>query len=116
MYLHHSGDQSDSFSKDEITGSCSRFVDMTRPSRPSDYGEFLKQDSRPTVLPPRRILKKTSSRRASPEEALADEEDTNPAMFDGGMSLAAQLGLGRRSVRAVYYTILMAEKAEEAAP
>ena len=61
MYLHQCGDPGDSFSKDEITGSCCRFVEMTRPSRPPDYNEYPKQDARPTVLPPRRLMKKESS-------------------------------------------------------
>jgi RNA recognition motif-containing protein len=109
MYLHHSGDPTDSFSKDEITGSCSRFVDMTRPSRPADYNDFLKQDSRPTVLPPRRILKKPIVRRVSPDEGPAEEDEPIPAILDDGpgVSLAVQLGLGRPSVRDVFYTLLM---------
>lgn len=117
MYLHHSGDQGDSFSKDEITGSCSRFVDMTRPSRPPSYNDFPKQDMRPTVLPPRRILKRSpmAVKRAAPRDLkgntfldmLADEEPEPPVIVDDActLSISSQFGLNRASVRSIYYTI-----------
>ena len=117
MYLHHSGDQGDSFSKDEITGSCSRFVDMTRPSRPPSYNEFPKQDTRPTVLPPRRILKRSpmAMKRAAPRELKGNtfldmlaQDDPEPVIVVDepcGLSLSAQFGLHRASVRSIYYTL-----------
>lgn len=118
MYLHHSGDQGDSFSKDEITGSCSRFVEMTRPSRPPNYDEYPKQDRRQTVLPPRRILTKSplSVKKETPKDVkdstflslLADDEEPGPIVIDDtpGLSLNEQFGLGRSSVRSVFYTLL----------
>jgi hypothetical protein len=116
MYLHHSGDQGDSFSKDEITGSCSRFVDMTRPARPPDYDEFIKQDTRPAVLPFRRIAKKVTRKRdtGSPSilEQLAADDEPHPLMWNegSGVSLTRQLMLGRPSVRAVFYTLQMEQQ------
>jgi CCR4-NOT transcription complex subunit 4 len=119
MYLHHSGDQSDSFSKDEILGSCSRFVDMTRPSRPTDYGEFAKQDRRPTVLPARRLMKKllaaakkvegTEQRRSSFLESIAEDEALAPIVVEDGCgrSLAAQFQLNRPCFRDVFNTVCM---------
>ncbi|OHT17306.1 hypothetical protein TRFO_12443 [Tritrichomonas foetus] len=119
MYLHHSGEQGDSFSKDEITGSSSRFVDMTRPSRPSDYNDYLKQDKRPSVFPPRRIMKKSPNlvKKMAPKETqrnsflemLAHEEDELPIVMEDppGISLTSQLKLNRPSARTVFNALLM---------
>lgn len=117
MYLHHSGEKSDSFSKDEITGSSSRFVDMTRPSRPHDYDEYLKQDKRPTVLPPRRILKKAVGiKRRMGEETESNSfldsiercETVEPVVVEGhqNASLMSQLRLGAPTLRSVFNTML----------
>ena len=61
MYLHAVGNPNDTFLKDDITGSSSKFIEMTRPLRPMDYDEYPKQDARPTILPPRRLMKKETS-------------------------------------------------------
>ncbi|KAH0785581.1 myb-like protein Q isoform X1 [Histomonas meleagridis] len=118
MYLHHSGEQSDSFSKDEITGSSSRFVDITRPTRPPDYNDYLKQDKRPTILPPRRIMKKASVVIKKAHQKTADnssffdylnkEEKPEPIVFEDhpGVALNVQLRLGGPSVRSVFNTLL----------
>ena len=119
MYLHHSGEQCDSFSKDEITGSSSRFVDITRPPRPLDYNDYLKQDKRPTVFPPRRIIKKspTLQKKAPPKEiqknsfleslSMPDEEPQIIVEDPPGISLFSQLKLNKPSTKSVYYTLLM---------
>lgn len=121
MYLHHSGDQNDSFSKDEITGSCLRFVEMTRPLRPADYDDYLKQDSRQTVLPPRRILKRGAAvikpqspkktKRNSFIELLSESlhDDLGPIIIDDhpNISLEQQLGLKPISFRDIFTTFLI---------
>lgn len=116
MYLHHSGEKSDSFSKDEITGSSSRFIDMTRPTRPSDYGDYMKQDKRPTILPPRRILKKTGVIKKIQQkenensflDSLSKNENQDPIIIEGhpNVSLISQLKLGAPSLRSIFNTLL----------
>jgi hypothetical protein len=54
MYLHEQGQDKDSFTTEEIQTSSQRFINMTRPTRPDDYDDYLKQDSKVTVFPPRR--------------------------------------------------------------
>lgn len=119
MYLHRSGEQSDSFRKDEITGSSSRFVDITRPSRPSDYNDYPKQDKRPTVFPPRRILKKSPNlvKKPVPKDSqhnsffdlISSPEEEEPIIIEDppNISLMSQLKLNRPSTRSVYNTLIM---------
>lgn len=119
MYLHRSGEQSDSFRKDEITGSSSRFVDITRPSRPPDYNDYPKQDKRPTVFPPRRILKKNTgmfkkvvqkdSQYNSFFDFISSPEEDEPIIIEDppSVSLMSQFKLGCPSTRSVFNTLLM---------
>lgn len=119
MYLHRSGEQSDSFRKDEITGSSSRFVDITRPSRPSDYNDYPKQDKRPTIFPPRRILKKSSNmvKKVAPKDSQnnsffeiissPEEEDSIIIEDPPNISLISQFKLNRPSARSVFNTLMM---------
>lgn len=118
MYLHRSGEQGDSFRKDEITGSSSRFVDITRPSRPPDYNDYLKQDKRPTIFPPRRIMKKSPN---IVKKDLHKESDINtfiemlnfpvkePIIIEDptNVSLMTQFGLNRPSSRSVFNALLL---------
>ena len=55
-YLHQNGDPSDSFSTEEIQNQSSRFVELSRPTRPSDYLKYTFQDKISTIFPPRRIF------------------------------------------------------------
>ena len=61
MYLHHFGEEEDSFSPEEISQFSSRFLETTRPSRPPDYLSSKFQDSRPTVFPFRRLPNTTEN-------------------------------------------------------
>jgi hypothetical protein len=110
MYLHHSGDQNDSFCKDEISGSSTKFVEMTRPTRPPDYGEFRKQDGRPSVFPFRRAAApKVCSPSAGKEsyDISLDEIDLGSDIKSNLRSLNEMFGLDRPSVRSVFYTLLI---------
>jgi len=117
LYLHQCGDQSDSFSKDEITGSCSRFIEMTRPTRPKDYDTYPRQDARPTVLPYRRILRKMVLAVADRNIPLF-ERLSNPELLitpiqvpsSPGISLNTQLGLFNPPLRAVLDTLITSNK------
>lgn len=114
MYLHQCGEPSDSFSKDEITGSCCRFVDMTRPTRPKDYLDYPQQDARPTILPPRRLVKKDITPKKQKNQnqlpfdlLLADSiEEDEEILFDAPkISLSMQLNIQKHSFRSIYNSI-----------
>ena len=77
MYLHAAGNPNDTFLKDDMTGSSSKFIEMTRPLRPLDYDEYPKQDARQTVLPPRRLMKKETS----PKKILDGKRKNNSSIF-----------------------------------
>jgi hypothetical protein len=116
MYLHECGEPSDSFSKDEITGNCNRFVELTRPSRPSDYNEYPKQDAIPTIFPPRRLMKKEIPARKHNilQEDLSilladefdEEEEVDNEDFHQGVSLVNQLSIRRIPFRAIYNSVI----------
>lgn len=114
MYLHQCGEPADSFSKDEITGSCCRFVDMTRPTRPKDYFDYPQQDARPTILPPRRLLKKEISPKKQKNEKSyvlnllsqdSIDDDDEIYVDSPKISLATQLNLQKNSFRAIFNTL-----------
>jgi CCR4-NOT transcription complex subunit 4 len=75
MYLHHLGEEGDSFSPEEIAQTSERFISTTRPSRPPDYLKCQFQDSIPTVFPPRRMPGKENYTGPAEEEEEFDEEE-----------------------------------------
>jgi RNA recognition motif-containing protein len=70
MYLHHQGDAKDSFSTEEIQQNSDRFVEMTRPQRPSSYSKCAFRRLNQAVFPARRIFD-------DEEEGEIEEEEVN---------------------------------------
>ena len=117
MFLHYCGEQSESFSKEEITGSCSRFISTTRPTLPPDYENSPKMNWRATVFPPRRVLMKSSMRSNNNINSKSIEAIlANPAPLSGTVIVLAEvqtnhslnylLGLIDPSPRSIYYSLL----------
>jgi RNA recognition motif-containing protein len=132
MYLHYNGDPEDSFARDEIDHNSPRFLNLSRPPRPTNYFSFPFQDQRPTKFPPRRIFDAPHAPVAAappapappppPKEMPAVEEprraraDFVAALLSGrppaaepltvdypaGRSLTEMLGLGGQTIRAAY--------------
>ena len=123
MYLHHFGEEEDSFSPEEISQPSKRFLETTRPSRPPGYLQCKFQDSRPTVFPYRRLNTDLTSDgdNADNSQNDAEEEDfyephtfaeslrtTNPLTiqplnvnYTTNDSLSNMLGLERPYIRKV---------------
>ena len=123
MYLHHAGNQDDSFSTEEIQANSVRFIEMTRPCRPDDYDDYQLQDSKQTVFPPRRLFITPKDEREEKKEEQKEEkkeqvENTgknsfiNSLLYNGpfmsrplvvdyttGQSLTEQLGLVKPTIR-----------------